>query len=328
MSNAHEETEEYAAPPRDKTGAYDGAPFTLFVTVACVLVFIGEVWLSLVVHEMDWSQLASIVFGISPGVALTFGANNATSTLYEGRIDTLVASCFVHYGLLHLLFNLYAIRQVGPFLEHEVGTGRTSVLYVGSGIVGSMVSALYYGWYAQSQAVGAGASGAVCGLIGGAFIVGFRTQGWRSPLMMMMGIWLIITFVLGSRNDIAFIDNAAHGGGAVAGALIATVWRRGAEPTILRRISTSVAVAVVVAAAIAVVYFDFTRPFATMDVRQRLAFAQQAVHLGACDEAWAAVRTARRTTPRAPEVLQTVQYVRAHCGHDPHVPLDGSGASR
>lgn len=316
------------APQEEKTGAYAGAPFSLFVTVVCGLVFLGEVWLSLVDTGMDWSQLANTVFGIPQHVALTFGANYATSTLYEGRIDTLVASCFVHFGLLHLLFNLYAIRQVGPFLEHAVGTGRTSVLYMGSGIVGSMVSALYFGWYTQAQAVAAGASGAVCGLIGGALIVGFRTQGWRSPLTMMMGIWLIITFVLGSRKEVAFVDNAAHGGGALAGALIAMVWRRGAEPPFLRKISTGLSVAAVVASALAVGYFDFNRPFATMDVPQRLAFAIRAVHLGACDEAWAAVRTARRTTPRAPDVLQAVQTVRVHCGQDPHVPLDGSGASR
>ncbi|WP_394837653.1 rhomboid family intramembrane serine protease [Pendulispora rubella] len=325
MSNAQEETEEYVAP-REKAGAYAGAPFTLFATVACILVFLGELWLSLA-PEMDWSQLGKILFDIPRPVVLAFGANNATSTLYEGRIDTLVTSCFVHFGVLHMLFNLYMLRVVGSFLEHEVGTGRTSVLYLGSGIVANMVSALYHGWYDQGQGLLVGASGALWGLIGGAFILGYRTHGWKSMLTLIMGIWLVISFSLGWWKPEHF-DNPVHIGGAVAGAIIAVAWRPGRESETLRRISTGLVIATVVVSSMAVVYFDFNRPFATMEVAQRLAFAQRAVHLGACDEAWAAVRTARRTTPRAPDVLQAVQYVRAHCGHDPHVPLDGSGASR
>jgi len=325
VSKAQEETPDFVAPAEAK-GAYRGAPFTLFVTIVCVLVFIGEVWMTLVGDTLTWGNFGKAVVAIPPDVAMAFGANYATSSLYEGRVDTLVTSCFVHFGVLHILFNLYGLRQIGPFLEHEVGTGRVSVLYVGAGVVGSMVSALSV-WHAQAQGVGAGASGALCGLIGATVVVGYRTQGWRSPLMLTMAIWLALTLILGKLGG---FDNAAHGGGAVAGGLIAVLWRRGAEPRPLRILSLVVAIGTVVAAGGAVLYNDVKRPFATMSAPDRLKYAQQAALLGACDDAWAAARSARRLAGRSAEVLQTVQYVRVQCGQDPHAPrgLDAGGASQ
>ncbi|HWL86609.1 MAG TPA: rhomboid family intramembrane serine protease [Polyangiaceae bacterium] len=303
-----------------------GAPFTRFLIVANALVFLGELWFTCA-HNGGWSVLLQAVFNIPSQAAMAFGANYSTATLYEGRIDTLVASCFVHWGILHIIFNMYALYQAGMFLEHEVGTGRMSVLYVGSGIVGSMVSAIYRGYFAEGQGTAAGASGAVCGLIGAILVVGYRTQGWRSPLMLLMAVWLGVTLILGKSGG---FDNWAHGGGAVGGGLIAMLWRRGDEPRTLRTLSILAATATILASGMAVVYYDATRPFATFDVYDRLRFAAQAVVVDDCKEAWAASRAARRLAPHSPDVLHVVGSVRARCGQDPNAPppLDGEGPSR
>ncbi|WP_394826850.1 rhomboid family intramembrane serine protease [Pendulispora albinea] len=327
MSNAQEDNADLAAPA-EATRAYSGAPFTLFLTVVIALVFLGEMGVTWSNLGFAWAELANVLFAIPEDVAMQFGANYATATLYEGRIDTLLSSCFVHFGALHILFNLFALRVVGSALEREVGTGRTSVLYLGAGVVSNMVSAIWYGWHLEGQNVGAGASGVVCGLIGATLVVGFRTEGgWRSPLTLVMALWLTVTLALGKQGG---FDNAAHMGGAVAGGLIALLWRRGAESPMHRNVSTAAALACVALAGVLVLYYDLTRPFATMPVPQRQKYAMRAVLFGNCQEAWGAARAARRLAPRAEDVLQTVQRVRALCGSDPHTPPppDSGGASR
>ena len=81
----------------------------------------------------------------------------------QGEYWRIVTGAFLHdyhlpFGILHVGFNMYALKQVMPFLERFVGVGRTATLYLASGVVGSMVSALW-GWTHESK-VSAGASGA------------------------------------------------------------------------------------------------------------------------------------------------------------------------
>jgi rhomboid protease GluP len=287
--------------PRRPGSRYAGAPVTLILTVVNVVVFLGELFMA---RSFD------AITNIPGSVIMAFGGNYASATLYEGRVDTLMASCFLHFGILHLVFNLYALNQVGPFLERGIGSGRVAVLYTGTGIVASMTSTLY-AWMAAEDRLSAGASGAVCGFIGAALVVGFRTQGWRSPLMRDMAIWLALLLFLGQKMH---ADNAAHIGGAVAGGLIALLWQRGPEIPSARRASLVGSAAVILLAGASVVYHDATRPFATLRFEERLEFADQALRLRRCDDAWSAVLAARRLSPRSSEVNDALREVRARCG--------------
>jgi rhomboid protease GluP len=261
------------------------------------------------VAEVATTRGVSALWSVPPRVAVVFGANYAGATVAEGRVETLVTACFVHFSLLHIGFNMYALRQVMPFLEKFVGAGRAATLYLVSGVVGSMVSALW-GWVRVS-AVSAGASGAICGLIGAALVVGWRVGGRQSPLVRLMARWLVTVLVIGA---IAGFDNAAHAGGAFAGAMVALTWRRGPETPTARWTNLAFFALVVVACAGRVVYENATNPFATMTVNERITAAQDAMHAGDCTRARAAIAAARREAPRAEEVLDDVQIVRAACG--------------
>jgi rhomboid protease GluP len=185
-----------------------------------------------------------------PGVLRFMGANESLAVVQGHRIELLVTSCFLHWSLMHIAFNMYALRQVGPFVERSVGAARFTPMYLGSGIAGSAASAAW-GWFNGDDRLSAGASGAICGVIGTALVLGVRVQGWRGPIVRSMGFWLLLTIVLG-----AFIhaDNAAHIGGAVTGALFGALWKRGMVYTPLRQRVTLAACALLVVASFAVVF--------------------------------------------------------------------------
>ena len=102
------------------------------------------------------------------------------------------------------------------------------------------------------------------------------------------------------------------------------------ESMFARKLSIVPSVGIIAASALSVLYYDATRPFATMRVSERLQYAQKAVLLGDCNNGWAAIRAARYLAPQSREVLHTVQAVRARCGQDPKMIKDpeAEGASR
>jgi rhomboid protease GluP len=309
MSAADTEREPGASqlPP----SVFHDAPFMLAIIAINIAVFIGEIALAMQTVSVDGTSRGfAALLEIPQPVAMAFGANYASATLYDGRVDTLVASCFVHWSILHIGFNLYALRAIGPFLERIVGTGRVALLYIGSGIVGSMFSTLD-GWLSQQERVGAGASGAICGIIGAALVVGYRTAGWQSPLLRMTARWLGLTILVGY---FAHFDNAAHIGGALSGGVIALLWKRGPEEPFGRTLGIGIATGLMVATLVAVIVRDRRDPFATMTMDQRILSAQVAAQHGDCTKAWNAALSARRVARRDPATLRAIFLVRSACG--------------
>ncbi len=134
-----------------------------------------------------------------------------------GEYWRLVSATLLHGGLDHLVGNSIALFILGMICEHAFGRGQFLVLYVLSGLGGSMVSLL------TSAGPSVGASGAIFGLQG-ASIVLFRQH--RDRLLMrdrrigfVLLVWAIYT--IGAGLMAPFVDNGAHIGGALAGALLA-----------------------------------------------------------------------------------------------------------
>ena len=170
-----------------------------------------------------------VAMQLPAGVLVEMGANVAPFTQFAGNWETLCTSTFLHGGLVHLLFNLVALVQVGPLVEAIVGRARFSILYVAAGLGASLASMLAANYAGSHVGIAVGASGAICGLIGGSAVLGFRLQGRRSPLALSMLRWLGFTVVLGyavSLGGGVSIDNTAHLGGAVVGGLCALSFRR------------------------------------------------------------------------------------------------------
>ncbi|MCX6951598.1 MAG: rhomboid family intramembrane serine protease [Verrucomicrobia bacterium] len=91
-----------------------------------------------------------------------YGANYAPLTT-DGQWWRLVASMFLHYGVIHLGLNMWALFQTGQLLERLLGRPLYLLVYFGSGLTGSLTTLV---WHGTRGAWSAGASGAVFGVFG------------------------------------------------------------------------------------------------------------------------------------------------------------------
>ncbi len=240
-----------------------------------------------------------------------FGANIALFTVGDHRVETLLTSCFLHTGILHLGFNMIALRQVGPFVERSVGPARYVPLYVLSGVIGSLTSALWH-WTHEAGRPSAGASGAICGVIGAAMVLGVRTQGTRGPLAFGMARWLASILLIGYALEVA--DNAAHIGGALAGAGIAALWQRGRTYTRTAEMVIVGAMALVTVAAGVQVYLRDTRdPYVFQDEDARRRAAQHFMVRGQCDRARIALARAAALHPQSVDTRDMELDLMRHC---------------
>jgi membrane associated rhomboid family serine protease len=130
---------------------------------------------------------------------------------------TLLSSAFVHLGILHIAFNMYALWLFGPIIEQLYGHLEYLVLYVLCALGGSVLTIL-----AAPDSAAAGASGAIFGLFGLAFVVsrrrhlllGPQARGILSQAGGLLMLNLIITFAVPG------ISWTGHVGGLLVGALI------------------------------------------------------------------------------------------------------------
>ncbi|MCV7067829.1 rhomboid family intramembrane serine protease [Mycolicibacterium farcinogenes] len=159
----------------------------------------------------------------------------------------LVTSMFLHYGVMHLLFNMWALYVVGPPLEQWLGRLRFGVLYALSGLGGSVL--VYLLSHPLSQT--AGASGAIFGLFGAIFVVARKLNLDVRMIAAVVVLNLVFTFA-GPALGTGAISWQGHIGGLVTGAGVAAAFvyapreRRNAI-----QIGVSVVVLVVFAALIA-----------------------------------------------------------------------------
>jgi membrane associated rhomboid family serine protease len=137
----------------------------------------------------------------------------------DGDLYRLVTSAFMHYGVAHLLFNMYALWIIGPPLEKALGRLRFTALYALSALGGSVLVYLL----SPLNAATAGASGAVFGLFGAAFVVGKRLNLNVSWVVGLIAINLAITFVIPALGG-QQISWQGHIGGLVTGAAVAAAY--------------------------------------------------------------------------------------------------------
>ena len=161
---------------------------------------------------------------------LAFGVKS-NPHIDQGEIWRFVTPIFIHIGLLHLFFNSYALWMVGAQVEKLYGTARFLVLYVLTGVAGVVASY----WY-HPETPSAGASGAIFGLFGVLLVFGYKYRS-EIPAAFQQAVGkgvlpvILINLVIGFT--IPQIDNSAHIGGLLAGALLATMIpfeRPGEEP--------------------------------------------------------------------------------------------------
>lgn len=136
-----------------------------------------------------------------------------------GEYYRLITSMFLHYGIFHLLLNMWALWVVGGVLEPLLGRLRFLLLYLISGIGGGVATYLFAARLITAQdqpgTVAAGASGAVFGLFAAFFVLMRRLGRDTSMITMILVVNLILTFLVPQ------ISIWGHLGGLITGGLLA-----------------------------------------------------------------------------------------------------------
>lgn len=131
----------------------------------------------------------------------------------QGEWWRLVTAGFMHDGALHILFNMVGVYFLGQMLEQALGHLRFAALYFASLLAGSFGALLL-----SPDAATVGASGAVFGLFGAAFII-MRQRG-INPMQTAIGPILILNLLITVANS-GSISVGGHFGGLIGGGLAA-----------------------------------------------------------------------------------------------------------
>ncbi|HYH15124.1 MAG TPA: rhomboid family intramembrane serine protease, partial [Flavisolibacter sp.] len=152
------------------------------------------------------------IFEPSSEGLIQWGANYTPYTL-SGEWWRLFTSMFIHIGVIHLLFNMYALFLIGAYIEPMLGVKTFTTAYICTGIAATFTSI----WWHDSNMVGAGASGAIFGMYG-VFLALLSTnlipKKARKEMLTSIGVMVGYNLIYGLKDG---VDNAAHIGGLLSG---------------------------------------------------------------------------------------------------------------
>lgn len=135
-------------------------------------------------------------------------------SIRAGQYYRLFTGMFLHDGIMHLALNCYSLYVIGTQMESFLGKIKYLIIYVISGLAGALLSVIFSGNVAS-----VGASGAIFGLLGSMLYFGYHYRVYlgnviKSQILPLILINLSVGFIIPG------IDNSAHIGGLIGGALI------------------------------------------------------------------------------------------------------------
>lgn len=213
---------DYRKRVKDMKGRWDGVnyrrrPVTITLVALCILVFVGEYW-----PGWGWRVIDKLLL---TGVTVDEHGLRRSMLLREieaGEVWRLVTPIFLHFGILHIAFNMWALLAFGTIVEYCRGSRTLFVLVLLSAVASNMIQyAFMLSFYPIPRAFG-GMSGVVYALFGYVWMKGRYEpeQGMvihPQAVRNMLG-WLILCIVL---NNVVPVANAAHVGGLLIGVLFA-----------------------------------------------------------------------------------------------------------
>ena len=158
-------------------------------------------------------------------VLIILGASGYMPVFELGRWWTPLSAGWLHGGILHILFNMLWVRQLGPSTADIYGPGRMVIIYTVAGVCGFLLTTLaaYFLWwmpipFLRGAPVTVGASAPVFGLLGSLVYYGRRggSSMIRTEAMGYATTLFIMGFILPG------VDNYAHAGGFLGGYVAAT----------------------------------------------------------------------------------------------------------
>jgi rhomboid protease GluP len=205
--------------------------FTIVFLIANLFVFM------LMWESSDMSS--SVLWGAFPEpVLLAYGAKTNYLIRHHHEWWRFVTPIFIHVNLPHVLVNMYSLWVIGPWVEKLYGSAKFTVFWIVTGIAGVLASFLTViegshpgfitGFLIKNHdGPSAGASGALFGLVGVLFVFGIKyrrelPEGFKRAFGTGMLPVILLNVGIGFLGS-GVIDNAAHMGGLVSGAALATV---------------------------------------------------------------------------------------------------------
>jgi rhomboid protease GluP len=201
--------------------------FVSFVVYACSALYAAGLIVTLALGRSVMG--GGNIFGLlSPDsiVNLAFGESGAVPVFQYGMWWTILSAGWLHGGALHILFNMYMVRQLGPATVDIYGTPRMVIIYTIAGAAGFLLSSTagyYLSWMPIPFLRGAyftvGASASIFGLLGA--LVHNGRRGGSSIVGAQAMQYAVSVLILGVIMP--GVDNYAHIGGFVGGYL-ASAW--------------------------------------------------------------------------------------------------------
>jgi membrane associated rhomboid family serine protease len=229
-----EARQEFRRSPASRvTSGTRGASVTQLLIVALFAMFAVEVAVG---------GPGALLTGPSGVSMINLGASIGVTRLDSGFVGIavgqywrLITSMFLHFGLVHIGFNAYALWLFGRVVERDYGKMRFTLIYFVGGFVASAASYAF----GPFNAVGAGASGAVFAVFGAFVAYNYRRRHAALAAQNLRTAVMLIVLNLGLAFWIPGIDWRAHAGGLIAGILAGAI----ADQDRARRLATAAQVA-------------------------------------------------------------------------------------
>ncbi|MBW3603115.1 MAG: rhomboid family intramembrane serine protease [Actinobacteria bacterium] len=176
------------------------------------------------------APVSTVLIGMSVGVfALTLVAPDLGRQLYaygaqaNGAVEAgqwwrLLTAAFLHQGLLHIGFNMWALYIFGPALEERVGSWAFTALYLSSAVAGGAL------FFLLGTGVAVGASGAIFGLFGAWLAIFTRSRNTVAGRAVFQQLVTLLAINLALPLVVPNIAWQAHLGGLVTGFAVSGVW--------------------------------------------------------------------------------------------------------
>jgi len=196
---------QYRPSGSDRGSAISASPVVLALIIVNIAVFILELLGGGSTNPMTLHRLGEL---------------DTSSVIFRHQYWRLLAALFLHYGPIHIFFNLFALLLLGPALERQIGGFLFAVCYLVSGIGSSIAVVLLtkLGLLEPVQLVGA--SGCIMGVVG--TWTGFLLRHRHAPLarQRLRNIFVIVLLQLAFDLVTPRVSMSAHLGGLLTGFLL------------------------------------------------------------------------------------------------------------
>lgn len=162
----------------------------------------------------------------SDATLLRMGALYSPAVIDDKEWWRLVACLFLHFGAVHLVMNMLGLWVLGPFVEYSLGRARWLFVYLGAGLVGSVVLTVLPRLHLAEAEPCVGASGAIMGLVGATMAIALRgtlRERSRTAKSRLLALGLVVALQTVFDFEMKQVSFTAHASGLVAGFVLASL---------------------------------------------------------------------------------------------------------